>query len=364
MTNILRLGSLTLLAGTTYIGIDEKRRNHAKLSLDATYRIGNLVTTVASIASNYAYALSFESYYQEKHKSFQTLLVELEDLQKEQEVKTFELWNTKNAAEKTIIQDKMEVNRKRIDIIAEKIAQATLKGDGRSWLSGIHLKSAKKLTKMCSQNKGLYIKIGQHLSMLDHIIPEEYQSQLSVLLSNNPHSSIESVRRIIQEDLGKYPEEIFDSFEAVPIASASLAQVHVAYKNKVKYAVKIQHEGLLEGSTADRYAITVIVDVLSKLFIDFDYNWLTREMNANLPMELDFNNERRNIAKCKQCLKKLVDRGDVAIPSVLDEASSHRVLTMKFEEGCYISDKASIKKMGLQPADIARLTSTTFYEQM
>ena len=95
-------------------------------------------------------------------------------------------------------------------------------------------------------NKGLYIKLGQHISMMDHVIPLEYQEELSKLLSNNPVSSIESVRKIIREDLGKDPNELFEKFEDEPIASASLAQVHIAYgRDGKKYAVKVQHAGRL-----------------------------------------------------------------------------------------------------------------------
>ena len=120
--------------------------------------------------------------------------------------------------------------------------------------------------------------------MLDYILPGEYALVLRSLLDKNPSSSIDSIRSVIHKDLGAYPEELFASFEETPIASASLAQVHIATgKDGKKYAVKIQHDGLLESSEGDRLAITFIVALLSRLFKDFNYNFLTREMNQNLP---------------------------------------------------------------------------------
>lgn len=71
-------------------------------------------------------------------------------------------------------------------------------------------------------------------------------------------SSYDSVRRTIQEEFGVPLEEMFTQFDEVPIASASLAQVHLAYdKQGRKCAVKVQHEGLREGSKVNENAANV-----------------------------------------------------------------------------------------------------------
>ena len=83
----------------------------------------------------------------------------------------------------------------------------------------------------------------QRVSILDLVEPK-YS-----LVSENTVSSFESVRRTIEEEFGMPLEEMFLQFDEVPIASASLAQVHIAYdRHGRKYAVKVQHEGLREGS--------------------------------------------------------------------------------------------------------------------
>jgi aarF domain-containing kinase len=68
----------------------------------------------------------------------------------------------------------------------------------------LHERNAIRLRDMCSQNKGIYIKLGQHLAMLDYMFPSEYQEILSSLLANTPTSSIESVRRVIHSQFGIY----------------------------------------------------------------------------------------------------------------------------------------------------------------
>ena len=126
----------------------------------------------------------------------------------------------------------------------------------------------------------------------------------------------------------------------------------------------MQHIDLLSGSDGDRYAITYIVDLLSKVFKQFDYNWLTKEMNRNLPEELDFLNEARNIKQCTHNFKNEIIHGTVAVPIVQDSLTSTRVLTMSFEEGSYVTDLAAIESMRLRKKDIAKAISKVFCQQM
>lgn len=231
--------------------------------------------------------------------------------------------------------------------------------------SAIHQRNAQRLTRMCAQNGGIYIKLGQHLSMLDHILPMEYHDELCTLLHATPISSAESVRRIMKQDFGAYPEQLFAQFDIKPIASASLGQVHIAKDSKGrKYAVKVQHEGLAESSSVDRLVISFLVDKIHFFFPNVDYRWLTKEMNKNLPKELDFYSERSNLNRCKQLLKTMVDRGEVVIPTVYDDFSSHRVLTMSFEEGFFVHDKTKLVDSKLNPSEISFLISKIFCEQI
>ena len=362
----LLIGS-SAFASLGYVLGDEKQKRRLNGNIQATYRITNLISTVASISTDYGYHINFES---SEISSYNTLKLrklstELRNLQTKQEVDTLALWNSKDKFEIDSYQKIIQSNREHIDTVSEAIAIINQDNQGLSSLSKIHTRSAIKLCEMCMKNKGVYIKLGQHISMLDHIIPVEYQMELSKLLANNPHSSLESIRRVIKEDLGKDIDEIFINFDVNPIASASLAQVHIAYdKEGKKYAVKIQHEGLLEGSEFDMKVITYLIDLLSKIFVGFDYNWVAREMNINLPKELNFQNEIQNMLKCAKLLNDMIITGDVCIPKPNELLSSQRVLTMDFEEGCYVSDLDKIEEIKLHTPDIARLISTVFAEQI
>ncbi|XP_059953966.1 aarF domain-containing protein kinase 1 isoform X4 [Mesoplodon densirostris] len=75
--------------------------------------------------------------------------------------------------------------------------------------SKVHLRSARRLCELCCANRGTFIKVGQHLGALDYLLPEEYTSTLKVLHSQAPQSSMQEVRQVIREDLGKEVPQIY-----------------------------------------------------------------------------------------------------------------------------------------------------------
>jgi aarF domain-containing kinase len=329
---------------------------------------------VAVITADYVQCMALDA--RQEVSEYERLGKELSDLQTKQEQQTIEMWKFKDSdsTRAASLEKAIADTRTLIDQVAAKMstirsASASAKsGNGDEVLSpfeAVHKRSATRLRIMCSRNKGVYVKLGQHVAMLDHIVPQAYQDELCKLLADNPHSSFESVRRVIKSELGRYPEEIWERFEPTAIASASLAQVHIAYdKAGNKYAVKVQHEDLRNGAHGDMLAITFLIHLLSSMFKDFNYDWLAREMNKNLPLELDFENEVKNMKKCALLLRDLVQAGDVVVPTPDESLASSRVLTMGFEQGSYVTDIAAINRMGLDPAHVARLISVAFCEQM
>ena len=228
----------------------------------------------------------------------------------------------------------------------------------------IHKKAATRLLKLCQKNGGSYIKVGQHLANLDYLIPNEYIVVLSTLFDASPKSSYEDVCAVIQEDLGMHPDELFDSFEKEPIASASLAQVHVAYEKESgrKLAIKVQHRGLRETSKGDILALVATVDMVGMMFKDFKFGWIAEEIAPQLPKELDFCNEGKNAERASVDMTK--NGMACIIPKIRWNHTSERVLTMEFEEGFKATDLESIEKAGLKKSDVSKLISSVFNSQV
>ena len=268
-----------------------------------------------------------------------------------------------NAAKRQQSQAKL---RQRVRDTAERLAVAEekLAECGGDLAGRTHRKAANRLLQLCRDNKGVYIKVGQHLANLDYLIPEEYITTLSSLFDDAPDTSIQDVREVVREDLGAYPEDLWKDFDHKPIASASLAQVHVAYDRTTsqKLAIKVQHRGLRETSRGDIFALELVVNALERLFPEeFCYGWIMEEIAPQLPKELDFRNEGANSEKAAHHLAQA--KINCVVPKVHWEQTTDRVLTMAFEEGFRSTDVDAIRRAGLKKHDVAKLVSSVFNSQ-
>ncbi|XP_028557114.1 putative ABC1 protein At2g40090 isoform X5 [Dendrobium catenatum] len=171
----------------------------------------------------------------------------------------------------------------------------------------VHNRCALRLQELCFRNGGIYIKLGQHIGQLEYVVPQEYVHIMRTsMLKRCPFSSYDQVRKVLTRELGGLPEEIFEEFDPVPLASASLAQVHAARTHDGKnVAVKVQHTHLTDTATADIATVTLIVNALNWFFPEFDYRWLVDEIRESSPKELDFLFEARNSEKCLENFKRL-----------------------------------------------------------
>jgi hypothetical protein len=240
--------------------------------------------------------------------------------------------------------------KQRMQKAASRLAEAQeelIATEGESEKSKLHRKAARRLLQLCRENGGVYIKVGQHMANLDYLIPMEYIEVLSSLFDEAPQSTYQDVCRVIEEELHGTVDTLFDRFDPEPIASASLAQVHVAYDKVTgkKLAVKVQHAGLRETSAGDIFAVTNIVRIVDSLFEDFTFSWIADEIAPHLPKELDFVREGKNAERAAAHIEK--SGLDCVVPKIIWKKTASRVLTMEFEEGFKSTDIEAIEKSGL-----------------
>lgn len=165
------------------------------------------------------------------------------------------------------------------------------------------------------KNGSIYIKLGQHLTSLNYMLPTEWCDTFIPLQDHCPVSSFESVKAMVEGDSGMRFEEIFSEFDEQPIGAASLAQVHRAVDRESgqRVAVKIQHPVLDKWAPLDLETTRITFDLLKRAFPDYDLTWLASEMQISLPQELDFTLEGRNAKEAREYFSH-VKRTPLIIP--------------------------------------------------
>eukprot|EP00667_Euglena_gracilis_P006301 EG_transcript_6355 len=239
-----------------------------------------------------------------------------------------------------------------------------LDGDARTTaMAEAHHRNAARLRALFFRNRGLYLKVGQHLGMMDYMVPNAYVQAMRACYDDTPCSSLEDVRAVFQEDFGHTPDELFAEFSDTPIASASLAQVHVArLRDGRKVAVKVQHRALRRMAAGEITAAEALLRAVRLVWPDFGFQWLVAEMRLNLPQELDFLHEADNADRCRELCRPFAPH--VVVPAVHRDLSSPRVLTMDFEEGSSLADVETIRRLGLDPRQVVRQLTEVFAEMV
>ncbi|KAL0287744.1 UNVERIFIED_CONTAM: AarF domain-containing protein kinase [Sesamum radiatum] len=133
-------------------------------------------------------------------------------------------------------------------------------------LSELHLRSARRILKLCDANKGFYVKAGQFVAAMRQV-PREYSLTLSSLQDQAVPCNFEAVKEVIVKSLGKDLSEIFLSFDEKPVAAASIAQVHRAVlKDHQEVAVKVNDlEFLNRMGISPLEVAKALVDVFSEM---------------------------------------------------------------------------------------------------
>ena len=185
--------------------------------------------------------------------------------------------------------------------------------------------------------KGSALKVAQMLSMDKSIMPRQYVEKFSLSQFSVPPLSAPLVRRTFKKYLGKFPEDIFDTFSADSINAASIGQVHKAEKDGKLLAVKIQYPGVAESISSD---LAMVKPIAMKMFNlqGKDSERYFQEVEGKLLEETDYELELRQSIEIAEACNHIPN---LRFPQYYPNLSSAKTLTMDWIDGLHLSEFAA-----------------------
>lgn len=230
-------------------------------------------------------------------------------------------------------------------------------------LKACHKKCAERTFEVLEQNGSIFIKLGQHLSSMNYLLPEEWTTTFVPLQDHCPVSSYDSIAAMVLKDTGSPLDEHFDHFVKTPIGAASLAQVHLATMKSTgqKVAVKLQHPALEEWVPLDLFLTRTTFSIVKFFFPEYDLEWLSNEMESSLPRELDFALEGKNALRTKEYFSKM--RGSpLVVPDVI--WGMRRILVMENISGHRTDDLSYLDSNGIDRDEVSAALAHIFNEMI
>jgi predicted unusual protein kinase regulating ubiquinone biosynthesis (AarF/ABC1/UbiB family) len=198
------------------------------------------------------------------------------------------------------------------------------------------LETAEEIVAALGTMKGAAMKLGQVMSFLDvGLVPEEYreefQAKLAELRDAAPKVSFKDMRKVIESEYGQRVEDVFETFDPVPIAAASIGQVYKAKLHDGRdVAVKVQYPGVAQAVRSDMKNLGMILRLMKRVAPGLDPKAMGDEIRARIDEELDYELEAQN----QRTLSRIY-RGHpfIFVPAVVTSLSHERVIVSEFVAG-------------------------------
>ena len=223
-------------------------------------------------------------------------------------------------------------------------------------------KNSKRMLAGMLRQRGVYIKLGQVLSIMGGFLPPPYIKRLETLQDAVPPHPFDEIERAFIESLGSPPAAFFRSIDREPVAAASLGQVHVAYMDDGrKVAVKVLYPGIRDVVRIDMRVIKLMVRV---------YKWFVPVQNIEAVHGslLDLLRRETDYLHEAECMRRMsanfADDDHILFPEVIDGVTTRDVLTMSFMEGIKITHLDEIRERGVDLHKLANRLVKSFYKQV
>jgi predicted unusual protein kinase regulating ubiquinone biosynthesis (AarF/ABC1/UbiB family) len=237
---------------------------------------------------------------------------------------------------------------------------------GERWhaerIADVHRANAVRVERTIIALQGLFIKVGQLLSIMANFLPDEFRSGLSGLQDQVPPRPFSEIEARIRGDLGKSTKALFGKLEKKPIASGSLGQVHEAWlKDGTHVVVKVQHQDIEDICRLDLATIRRILSIVNVFLPIQGMDQYYLQVKELIAEELDFELEAAHIDRIAQ---NFSHDDKVRFPKVITELSTKRVMTQTFVSGTKVSDIAALDALGIDRKELARRIVRVFCQMI
>jgi len=211
----------------------------------------------------------------------------------------------------------------------------------------------------------IFVKFGQVLSTRRDLLPPEVADELAKLQDSVPPFPAAVARALVEKAFGRSIETVFASFDAEPVASASIAQVHFAVlKNGREVAVKVLRPGMLAVIDDDLSLLRTLARWVERLSADgkrLKPREVVAEFDNYLHDELDLVREAANAAQLRRNMSGL---NLILVPEMEWDLCTQSVIVMERMKGVPISQTQRLRDAGVDIPKLARDGVTIFFTQV
>src|SRR5207253_5750849 len=251
----------------------------------------------------------------------------------------------------------------RSDLVKETGLEETLTAEER-----VTSKEAAKADELAADLEKLgptFVKLGQLLSTRLELLPPAYLQALERLQDEVEPFGFDEVEKIVSSELGVRMSKAFADFSVVPIASASLGQVHLArLRDGQPVAVKVQRPNIREALVDDLDALGEIAEFLdnrTNVGQRYEFTRMLEELRKSLMRELDYRQEAHNLSAFHEQLK---DFPHLIVPAPIADYSTSRVLTMEYVPGIKITEMSPLARMEFDGEVLAEELFRAYLDQI
>jgi predicted unusual protein kinase regulating ubiquinone biosynthesis (AarF/ABC1/UbiB family) len=206
----------------------------------------------------------------------------------------------------------------------------------RAALEKRQIETAEQIVAVLGTMKGAAMKLGQVMSFLDvGLVPEEYrdefQAKLAELRDAAPKVAFKDMKKVLEGEYGDKLDEVFATFDPVPIAAASIGQVYRARLHDGRdVAVKVQYPGVAEAVRADMQNLGLILRLMKSVAPGIDARSMAREVRERIGEELDYELEASNQRAMARAFR---NHPFIVVPDVVTSLSHEKVVVTEFVSG-------------------------------